>query len=84
MSRPVARILSAIAGSAVLGLANAQTPAVTTVFDSLDKNADGKVSLAEASSDDELFVVFKNLDMDKNGELSKEEFAAFQRKRRAS
>ena len=84
MSRPVARLLSAIAGFFVVGLIHAQTPPVTAVFESLDKNADGKVSLAEASSDDELFVAFKNLDTDKNGELSKEEYAAFQRKRRAS
>jgi hypothetical protein len=84
MSRPVTQLLSAIAGIAAFSVVLAQAPPVTPVFASLDKNADGKVSLAEASADDELFVAFKNLDTDKNGELSKEEFAAFQRNRRAS
>jgi Ca2+-binding EF-hand superfamily protein len=84
MSRPVAQILSAIAAVAAVGVVLAQSAEVTPVFASLDKNADGKVSLAEASTNDELFVAFKSLDTDKNGELSKEEFAAFQKGRRAS
>ena len=82
----VARVLSAFAGVTVVGVALAQTtapnPAPVAVFESLDKNADGKVSLAEASTDDELFVAFKTLDKDKNGELSKEEFAVYQSKKR--
>ena len=44
-------------------------------FESLDKNGDGKISLAEASGNDALFVAFKGLDADKNGELTREEFA---------
>jgi Ca2+-binding EF-hand superfamily protein len=44
-------------------------------FDSLDKNGDGKISLTEASSNDALFVAFKNLDGNKDGELTREEFA---------
>jgi len=84
MSHPVAHILSAVAGIAAFGVVLAQTPTATPVFESIDKNADGKVSLAEASNNDELFVAFKNLDTDKNGELSKEEFAAYQKKRSAS
>lgn len=48
-------------------------------FESLDKNADGKVSLNEAADNDALFVAFKNLDGDKDGVLSREEFAAYQR-----
>jgi len=47
----------------------------TPSFESLDKNGDGKISLAEASSNDALFVAFKGLDADKNGELTREEFA---------
>jgi Ca2+-binding EF-hand superfamily protein len=84
MSRSIAQLLAALAGSAAVAVAVAQTPApaVTPVFESLDKNADGKVSLAEATNDDELFVAFKTLDKDKNGELSKEEFAAHQSKKR--
>ncbi len=46
-------------------------------FDSLDKNGDGKISLTEASNDDALFVAFKSLDGDKDGELTREEFAKY-------
>jgi Ca2+-binding EF-hand superfamily protein len=44
-------------------------------FESLDKNGDGKISLNEASTDDALFVAFKQLDTNKDGELTREEFA---------
>lgn len=83
MARRVAQMLSVIAGLATGGAAIAQspTPAPAAVFESLDKNSDGKVTLAEASTDDGLFVAFKSLDTDKNGELSKEEFGAYQKKR---
>ena len=46
-------------------------------FESVDKNGDGKVSLAEASNDDALFVAFKSLDANKDGELTREEFAKY-------
>jgi Ca2+-binding EF-hand superfamily protein len=46
-------------------------------FESLDKNADGKISLDEASADPALFTAFKTLDTNKDGYLSKEEFSAF-------
>lgn len=48
-------------------------------FESLDKNGDGKISLNEASSDDALFVAFKSLDTDKDGELTREEFAKYKK-----
>jgi Ca2+-binding EF-hand superfamily protein len=46
-------------------------------FASLDKNADGKLSLDEASANDKLFVAFKSLDKDKDGSLTQQEFAAY-------
>jgi Ca2+-binding EF-hand superfamily protein len=65
------------------GAAPAQSPSsnVKVSFDSLDKNADGKISLNEASENDALFVAFKSLDKNKDGELSKEEFAGYQQAR---
>jgi Ca2+-binding EF-hand superfamily protein len=48
-----------------------------TNFESLDKNSDGKVSINEATENDALFVAFKNLDKDKDGNLTKEEFAGY-------
>lgn len=47
----------------------------TVTFESLDKNSDGKISIQEATANDEIFVAFKKLDTNKDGMLSKEEFA---------
>lgn len=46
-------------------------------FESLDKNGDGRISLSEAAENDALFVAFKELDKDRDGMLTPEEFAAY-------
>jgi Ca2+-binding EF-hand superfamily protein len=62
-----------------LGFAAAAVGADQTAsFESLDKNSDGKVSVNEAAADDRLFVAFKSLDGDRDGELTKEEFARYE------
>ena len=66
--------LAALVGGAALA-ADAAKPS----FEVLDKNADDKVSLNEAADNDALFVAFKGLDTNKDGVLSREEFAAFQK-----
>ena len=52
-------------------------------FDALDKDHDGKVSVAEAAHHDALFVAFKSLDKDKDGMLTREEFAAYHKQKPA-
>ena len=66
--------LAALVGGVALA-ADAAKPS----FEALDKNADDKVSLNEAADNDALFVAFKSLDTNKDGVLSREEFAAFQK-----
>jgi Ca2+-binding EF-hand superfamily protein len=67
-------LLAALVGVGSLAQGAEQKP----TFESLDKNSDGKVSLNEASVHDPLFVAFKNLDANKDGELNREEFARYQ------
>lgn len=73
-SRMTAPALLASLGVLAAGAAFAQAK---PSFESLDKNGDGKISLNEASSDDALFVAFKGLDTNKDGELTREEFAKY-------
>jgi Ca2+-binding EF-hand superfamily protein len=70
---PVAALVAALF-AATGAVAAEQRP----TFESLDKNGDGKVSVQEASAHDGLFVAFKKLDGDKDGELTREEFARYQ------
>jgi len=55
----------------------AQANAAPPTFAALDANHDGKVSVHEASANDEVFVAFKKLDADHDGDLTQAEFAAF-------
>ncbi|MGH8174756.1 MAG: hypothetical protein ACREV5_00670 [Steroidobacter sp.] len=72
------RSSSFVAALCGIGFAASATAADQKVsFESLDKDSNGKVSLNEAAADDPLFVAFKNLDGDKDGELTKEEFAKY-------
>jgi len=75
MSRYIA--LVAMAGLSVAGFTGAAAAAESASFESLDRNSDGKISLDEASVNEKLFVAFKKLDGDKDGALSKAEFAAW-------
>lgn len=70
---------SACLGAAlcVANLAQGADPAGQAIFDSLDKNKDDRVSINEATEHDALFVAFKNLDKDRDGLLTRSEFAGF-------
>ena len=70
--------VAAILGSLLFaGVISAQS---APSFESLDKNADGQISIQEATGHDDLFVAFKTLDTNKDGMLSKAEFAAYSKK----
>ena len=66
-----------LGGVLFAGVISAQS---APTFESLDKNADGQISIQEATSHDDLFVAFKKLDTNQDGLLSKAEFATFSKK----
>lgn len=76
-SRMTAPLLASLGILAAGGAAAQAAHQARPSFESLDKNGDGKISLNEASSDDALFVAFKKLDTNKDGELTREEFAQY-------
>lgn len=53
------------------------THAADATFESLDKDSNGKIDLNEASDNDDLFVAFKNLDKNRDGALTQEEFSTY-------
>jgi Ca2+-binding EF-hand superfamily protein len=74
----MARYSALIALTGFIAASTVHAQAAPT-FESLDKNGDGKISLNEASDNDDLFVKFKTLDKDKDGTLSKEEFGGYKK-----
>ena len=62
-----------IAGSALAGESMA-----TKSFESLDKNADGHISVSESFADKTLSAAFATADANSDGTVSKEEFAKWQ------
>jgi len=63
---------------AVLVLASSSVAYAAVDFASFDSNSDGVISMEEAQVNSQLVKIFKDLDTDGNGELSKEEFAKVQ------
>jgi Ca2+-binding EF-hand superfamily protein len=74
--RVASMTVTVLAGMLAVPAAGAAEQKAT--FESLDKNGDGKVSVQEATVNDALFVAFRNLDSNKDGELTREEFARHQ------
>jgi len=85
MSRKI-QAAAAVAAAMLAGSAFAQTGALgidakasaNITMPSLDVNADGKVSKAEAASNEKLAQKFDSYDANKDGNLDKAEFAKFE------
>jgi hypothetical protein len=52
------------------------TSSADAIFDRLDKNHDGKLSSTEAAADPKVHAMWKNLDENNNGTVTKAEFEA--------
>jgi Ca2+-binding EF-hand superfamily protein len=68
--------LIALGGLCAAGMVFAQA---APTFESLDKNSDGKISIQEATTNDDLFVAFEKLDTNKDGALTKAEFGTYRK-----
>lgn len=62
----------------ILVLASSSAAYAAVDFSSFDANEDGVISMEEAQVNSQLVKIFKQLDTDGNGELSKEEFSKVQ------
>jgi hypothetical protein len=69
--------ISGIGTTAAQPIQLAQASAAAASFAALDANHDGKITVHEASANDEVFVAFKTLDANRDGELTPTEFAAY-------
>ncbi len=68
-------IITAAAAALLAGTALAGETMASTSFESLDKNADGRVTVSEATADKGLASGFATADANSDGAVSKEEFA---------
>ncbi|MBV6424339.1 MAG: hypothetical protein NAOJABEB_02149 [Steroidobacteraceae bacterium] len=68
-------VAAALFAGSTLAADNAATPAS---FESLDRNADGRITAGEAAGDRNFAANFSAVDADSDGAVSKEEFAKWE------
>ncbi|TGG90226.1 hypothetical protein E4656_19055 [Natronospirillum operosum] len=69
---------SAAAASLVVAFASSAVMANDELFEQLDVNGDGVITLEEAQAHPDVYDQFDDLDSDGSGELTPEEFEAFE------